>query len=148
MKISECMTAEPHIMHPDQSVQAAAGAMEQMDVGFIPVGQDDRLVGVLTDRDIVIRMVSQGLPSGSLIGEVMTRQVHFCFEHDDISDVLNRMGALQVRRLPVLSSDKRLVGVVSLGDLSQVDKSPRTAEALSEISQDEAASHPDRHHIL
>lgn len=148
MKISECMTAEPHIMHPDQSVQAAAGAMEQMDVGFIPVGQDDRLVGVLTDRDIVIRMVSPGLPSGSLIGEVMTKQVHFCFEHDDVSDVLNRMGALQVRRLPVLSSDKRLVGVVSLGDLSQVDKSPRTAEALSEISKDEAASHPDRHHIL
>jgi CBS domain-containing protein len=139
MKISECMTTNPHIMQPEQSLQEAAQVMENMNIGFLPVGQDNQLVGVITDRDIAVRGIGAGSDAATPIQQVMSRDVQHCFEDDNVDAVLGTMGQLQMRRMPVLNRDNQVTGVVSLGDLSQVGKEANTAEALSAISKDTKA---------
>ena len=139
MKISECMTAQPHIMAPEQSIQEAARVMEEMNIGFLPVGQDNQLVGVVTDRDIAVRGIGRGVDGATQVQQVMSKDVRHCFEDDNVDAVLSNMGQLQMRRMPVLNRDNQVTGVVSLGDLSQVGQEASTADALSEISKDTKA---------
>jgi CBS domain-containing protein len=136
MKVSEAMSRDVRIASPDQPLRMAAGIMAEIDAGSLPVGQNDRLVGMVTDRDIVIRGVARGKSADATVGEVMTRDVSYCFEDEDTSEVAHNMADLKIRRLPVLSRDKRLVGIVSLGDIATRDGSRDDAgKALSAISE-------------
>lgn len=101
----------------------------------MPVGENDRLVGMITDRDIAIRGIATGKGPDAKVRDVMSKEVRYCFDDEDIDDVLHNMRDLKVRRMPVLNRDKRLVGIVSLGDLATNGESAETGEALSGISQ-------------
>ncbi|MEZ2409064.1 CBS domain-containing protein [Bosea sp. RCC_152_1] len=116
MRVSDVMTHGARIARPNETVQEVAQRMLADDIGFLPVGDDDRLVGTITDRDIVVRAVAQGQDGTTLVRDVMTRDVRYCFEEEDIDHVVQNMGDIQVRRLPVVNRDKRLVGIVSLAD--------------------------------
>src|SRR5438105_4611030 len=119
MKIRNCMTSDVHVASPEQTIAEAAGMMAKGDIGAVLVGQDDRLVGMITDRDIVIRALAAGKGPATSIGEVMSRDVKYCYDDQDLGDVAATMADLQIRRLPVLSRDKRLVGVIALGDIAR-----------------------------
>jgi CBS domain-containing protein len=135
MVVSEVMTREVKIGSPDDLLQQAAQLMEQNDFGMLPIGEKDRLVGMLTDRDIVIRAVARGLsPQQTKVREVMSADVKYVYEDESIEDAARNMSQLQVRRLPVLDRKKRLVGIVSLGDLA-LKKTKPAGEALKSISQ-------------
>jgi CBS domain-containing protein len=135
MKVSNCMTKNVKIADPDQTIRDAALAMGRLDAGVLPVGENDRLVGMITDRDIAIRGVAEGKGPDAKIRDVMSTDVKYCFDDEEIDDVLHNMGELQVRRLPVLSRDKRLVGIVSLGDLATNAETAEAGEALGDISR-------------
>ncbi|MER9135620.1 CBS domain-containing protein [Mesorhizobium sp. M0047] len=135
MRIADCMTKDVQIANPEQTIREAARTMGRLDAGVMPVGENDRLVGMITDRDIAIRGIAQGKGPDAKIREVMTPDVEYCFGDEDADDVLHRMGELQVRRLPVLNRDKRLIGIVSLGDLAMNGESAEAGEALSGISR-------------
>jgi CBS domain-containing protein len=122
MKVSEVMTSDVKIADPSRTIQDAAKLMDKNDCGSLPVGEGDRLVGMITDRDIVIRAVAGGLPANTLIRDVMTKELKYCFENDEIEDVAENMGDIQMRRLPVLNSKKRIVGIVSIGDVARSDE--------------------------
>jgi CBS domain-containing protein len=134
MKISDLMTPHVRLVSPEQTIQEAACVMADIDAGSIPVGENDRLVGMLTDRDIAIRAVGKGLPADTKVREVMTKEMHYCFHDEDIEDVAEKMSDLKVRRLPVLDRDKRLVGIVSLGDIA-AQHDEIAGETISEISE-------------
>src|SRR5438477_8951270 len=123
MKIREIMTTNVECVSPDTGLHDLANKMKTLDVGFIPVCENDRLVGTVTDRDIVIR----GLAGGKDIAtakarDIMTNQIFWCFEDQDIKEVATQMREKEVRRMLILSSDKRLVGVVSIGDIAKVEE--------------------------
>ncbi|HYD93713.1 MAG TPA: CBS domain-containing protein [Noviherbaspirillum sp.] len=134
MLVADAMTRDVRLANPDQSIMEAAQMMADGDCGVLPVGENDRLVGMVTDRDIVIRALAQG-KTDCKIRDVMSQDVKYCFEDDDIDDVAHNMGDLQIRRLPVLSKDKRLIGILSLGDITQSGDTDTAGEALSSISQ-------------
>lgn len=137
MKVKEIMTTGVQVIHPDDSLQAAAQKMSSHDIGFLPVLEANHLVGVITDRDLVLRGVAQGMNSDAMLGrEVMTAPVIHCFEDQDVKDVAKLMEESQIRRLVVLSrSDGHLVGVVSLGDLALKSKPDTSAEVLQRVSE-------------
>lgn len=136
MKIRDCMSADVQICDPQETICDAAKMMADRDTGFLPVGENDRLVGMITDRDIAIRAVAQNRGPDTPIREVMSAEVLYCFEDDDADDVLANMGENQIRRLPVLSREKRLVGVISLSDLSHERGEDRqSGRALGEITR-------------
>jgi CBS domain-containing protein len=110
------MSRDVEMTSPDEPLQQVAQRMAADDIGFLPVGDKDRLVGMITDRDIVTRAVAKGLDGHAKVSDAMTPDVKYCFENDDIDDVVQNMGDLQVRRLPVVNAEKRLVGVISLAD--------------------------------
>ena len=116
MKVSQIMSRDVQIASPQQTIGEIARIMADREIGFMPVGEDDRLVGTITDRDIVIRAVADGLGGDTKVREVMSRDVKYCFEDEDVDEVAHNMGDIQVRRLPVVSREKRLTGVVSIGD--------------------------------
>jgi CBS domain-containing protein len=135
MKVKDAMTRNVRIADPEQTIQDAARMMSELDSGVLPVGENDRLVGMITDRDIAVRAVAEGRGPQTAVREVMTPDVRYCFEDEDTEHVARNMADQQVRRLPVVNRDKRLVGIVSLGDLA-VSEGPRPAgEALSGISR-------------
>ena len=136
MKVSECMTREVTTIAPDRTIRDAARLMSDRDIGAIPVGDNDRLVGMITDRDIAVRAIGRGKGPDTLIREVMTDEVLYCFEDEELNHVARNMGDIQVRRLPVMDRQKRLVGIVALGDLT-VGKAHREAaeKALEGVSQ-------------
>jgi CBS domain-containing protein len=109
--------------------------MAELDAGIMPVREGDRLVGMITDRDIAVRAVAAGKGTDTSVREVMTEDVKYCFEDEDTDDVARNMADLQVRRLPVLTRDKRLVGIISLGDMAVSDESGKAGEAVAGISQ-------------
>jgi CBS domain-containing protein len=119
MKVSECMSRDVRVASPAWSIREAARAMKEIDAGFLPVGERDRLIGMVTDRDIAIRAVAEGRGPDTEVRDVMSGEVIYCFEDEDLDAVATLMSDHRIRRLPVLSRDKRLVGVVSLGDLAQ-----------------------------
>jgi CBS domain-containing protein len=108
--------------------------MAQVDVGLLPIGQNDRLVGMVTDRDIAIRAVAAGLGPKTKVANVMSKEVKYCFEDDDVAEVAQNMADLQIRRLPVLNREKRLVGILSLADIALSDGGS-AGDALSGISR-------------
>lgn len=136
MKVSKTMTREVRLANPSQSICEAAQLMADLDVGALPVADNDRLVGMLTDRDIAVRAVAAGRGPDTPVRDIMSSEVLYCFEDQEIEDVTRNMADVQVRRLPVLNRDKRLVGIVSLGDIAcGGDARDKAAQALSGISQ-------------
>ena len=135
MRVSECMTREVQIVDPNDTIAGAAKTMAKLDAGILPVGEDDRLIGMITDRDIAVRAVAAGMGPNAKVGDVMNSEVKYCFDDQEIDEVLRNMGELQVRRLPVLNRDKRLVGIISLGDLAANGQAKGAADALSHISR-------------
>jgi CBS domain-containing protein len=136
MQISERMSRDVELAAPGQSIAEAAALMASLDVGALPVGENDRLVGMITDRDIVVRALAQGRGPDTPIRDVMSSEIRYCYEDQSIEDVARNMGDIQVRRLPVLNRDKRLVGIVSLGDIATSKEDPQhSGEALSQVSR-------------
>ena len=135
MKISEVMTRDVQTVRPDQSAQEAARFMLKAEAGSIPVTDGDRLIGMITDRDIAVRGVAKGYGPDTPIRELMTDDVICARLDDSIEDVASRMSEAQVRRLPVIDQDEKLCGIVSLGDLSREADSNCASEALEGVSQ-------------
>lgn len=134
MFISECMTTDVRVVSPKDSIQSAAWIMGEIGAGILPVSEGERLVGLITDRDITVRAVANGRGFETPVEEVMTQEVRYCFFDEEIEDVLENMADIQLRRLPVLDRDKRLVGIVSLSDIA-IDDSRHAGEALTDITR-------------
>jgi CBS domain-containing protein len=123
MKVSEIMTTNVECVSPDTGINEIADKMKTLDVGFLAVCENDRIAGTVTDRDVVIRGIAGGRDIKSMKAtDVMTKDVHWCFENDDIKDVSEKMRDKEVRRMLILNQSKRLVGVVSIGDISKVEE--------------------------
>lgn len=135
MQVREAMSNDVRMVNPDQPIREAARMMAAIDAGVIPVSENDRLVGMITDRDIAVRAVAAGLPPDTPVRKVMTEEVKYCFEDDDLDSVSDNMADIKLRRLPVLNSQKRLVGIVSLGDIALVDGPDHAGQALCGISE-------------
>jgi CBS domain-containing protein len=136
MQIREIMSQDVTIITPDDTLQKAAKLMADLDAGALPVGENDRLVGMLTDRDITVRAVAQGkAPDQCRVRDIMSSEIKFVFEDDSVDDAASKMSQLQVRRLPVLNRDKRLVGIVSLGDIAAKQGGKPAEQAVSGVSQ-------------
>jgi CBS domain-containing protein len=135
MKVTDAMTFDVQLCTPDDTLKDAAEAMMTLDVGLLPVVDGDRLVGMISDRDIATRGVAMGLGPDAPVREVMTEDVKYCFADQDLEEVTRNMGDIQVRRLPVLNRDKRLVGIIALGDIARAGAGDGMGEALSQISQ-------------
>jgi CBS domain-containing protein len=135
MKVSEVMTRDVQLIEPTQTIRDAARLMAELDAGIMPVREGDRLVGMITDRDIAVRAVAEGKGPDTPVREVMTEDVKYCYEDDDTTDVARNMADIQVRRLPVLTRDKRLVGIISLGDMAVTEGASQAGEAVAGISQ-------------
>jgi len=135
MNVREVMTPDVVIASPEDTLQRAAEMMIDIDAGVLPVGENDRLVGILTDRDITVRAVAAGKePTECKVREVMSPEIRYIYEDESVEDAARNMTELQVRRLPVLNREKRLVGIVSLGDLALKKKSD-AADALRGVSR-------------
>jgi CBS domain-containing protein len=135
MQVRKAMSDDVQIANPNQSIRDAASLMAKIDAGVLPVGENDRLVGMITDRDIAVRAIALGKGPDTPIREVMSENVKYCFEDDDVDEVAQKMAGIKVRRLPVLNQDKRLVGIVSIGDLALADGPSNVGEALCNISE-------------
>ena len=137
MQVHEVMTRDAECTHPNATIHEAAERMKALDVGSLPVCESDRLVGMLTDRDITVRATAEGVPPGlGQVRDVMTREVISCFEDQDVREAVRLMEQKQVRRLVVLNRDKRLVGIVSLGDLAvKAGDEVINSEALEQVSE-------------
>lgn len=142
--VSDLMTPDPRSMRPTDTVLLAAQAMEELNVGVIPVCEGGKLVGMVTDRDIVVRGVAQGLDAGTAtLSDVMSSRVRTAREDDDVEAILATMGQSQIRRIPVVDAQERLIGILSLGDIAAkgADGDANVANSLSDIS---SPSEPDR----
>jgi len=136
-RVGDVMKRDARITSPEESVQNVARLMRDSDLGMLPVGEGDRLVGVVTDRDVAMRLVADGRdPARTKVREVMTSEIRYVFEDEDLGSVAENMAEQQLRRLPVLSRNKRLVGIVSLSDLAREGRQPGIAgEALNQVAR-------------
>ena len=135
MKVSEVMTRDVQTVRPDQPVQDAASFMLTANAGSIPVTDGDRLIGMITDRDIAVRGVAKGYGPDTPVRELMSDEIICARDDDDVEDIASRMSEAQVRRLPVIDQDERLCGIVSLGDLSRETDGETAREALEGVSE-------------
>lgn len=136
MKIKEIMTKEVKYIEPTVTLQEAANIMRDKDIGVLLVGENDHLTGVITDRDITVRTVANGVdPKTTTVKQAMTPKCLYCFEEDSIEDTAENMAQNQVRRLPVMNKDKRLVGIVSLADITVKGSKQVASVALEGISK-------------
>ena len=137
MNVNEIITRDAEVIRPDTVLIEAAQKMNALDIGMLPVCDGDRLVGMVTDRDITVRGVAQGCdPRTTRVRDVMTPEVIYCFDDEDVNEVAKKMEEKQVRRLPVLNRNKRLVGIVSLGDLAvRTGKEKLAGEILGRVSE-------------
>jgi len=133
------MTRDVQLVSPDDTIERAAQIMGSIDAGILPVTNGERLVGMITDRDIAVRGVAEGCGPEARVGDIMSQEVKYCFDDAETDEVLDNMAQIQVRRMPVVDHDKRLVGIVSLADLDR-DAPDRGGEALRGITQ------PSRRH--
>lgn len=141
-QIGEVMTRGVRALAPDDSLRLAAQAMDELAVGALPVCDGQRLVGMVTDRDLVVRGLARGLPADETpLGDVMTREPRWCEEAQSIDEAAKMMREARIRRLPVVDREHRLVGMVSLGDLAAKGGAEQAGEALESISQ---PAQPDR----
>ncbi|MEO5880994.1 MAG: CBS domain-containing protein [Caldimonas sp.] len=133
-RIADIMTRSVAVVGRDETLQAAACRMREMDVGALPVTDGKALAGMITDRDITVRGVAEGMVAQeALVADVMTEDVRFCSESDSVEEVMAQMGKAQVRRLPVLGANREIVGIVALADLATRQSAP-TDDTLREIS--------------
>jgi CBS domain-containing protein len=137
MQVKDVMTKGAECVGPDATLQEAARKMKGLDVGPLPVCDSDRLVGMITDRDIVVRALAEGKdPRSTRVRDAMSEGVCYCFEDDDVADAAQQMREKQVRRLVVLNRDKRLAGIVSLGDLAvETGDEHLAGKTLGHVSQ-------------
>lgn len=135
MKIKDIMTSDVCIVDPNQSIGEAAKRMADLDVGLLPVGENGRLVGMISDRDIALRGVGAGRGAETKVREIMTRDVKYAYEDRDVEEVAENMAQQQLRRMPVLDRGKRLVGIVSLADIAMERDASLCGTALRGISQ-------------
>ena len=135
MRVCDVMSSDVNIASPNQSIREAARMMAKIDAGVLPVGENDRLIGMITDRDIAIRAVGAGKTPDTPIREVMSAEVKYCFEDDDIDEIARNMADLKVRRLPVLNAKKRLVGIISLADMALAEGPEPVGQAICGISE-------------
>jgi len=135
-RLCDVMTRNVHVISPDSTIKEAAQQMRGGDFGMLPVGENDRMIGAISDRDIAIRAIAEGKECGTLVRDVMSDGVVWAYENDSVEEAAKLMAEHQIRRLPVLNQDKRLVGIVALGDFAveSTDIAP-AAEALQEISR-------------
>lgn len=141
MQVREAMTRDVHLANPNQSIHDVAQLMAQYDVGSLPVEENDRLVGIITDRDIAVRAVAQGKsPDGTKVRDVMSKEIKYCFEDEEISEVAQNMGVTQLHRLPVLNHEKRLVGIVALADIANCEGASPAGQAVCGISSSASTS--------
>ena len=135
MKVNAAMTREVCLVRPEQTIREAAKLMAQIDAGALPVADKDRLVGMITDRDIAIRAVAEGRSPDTRIRDVMSPGILYCFDDQELDEVARNMGKNQVRRLPVMNHDKRLVGILSLGDLASKEEAKAVGLTVSRVSE-------------
>jgi CBS domain-containing protein len=135
MKVREAMTRDVRTARPEDSIQQLARLMDEADTGAIPIVEGDRPVGLVTDRDIVIRALAQGRGVETTASQVMTSELEFASEDDDLSEVSDKMARMQVRRMLVLDHNRRLCGILSLGDLAQEGGRDQAGHALEQISE-------------
>jgi CBS domain-containing protein len=136
-RVADVMERDVRIASPDDTVQQAARAMRESDTGALPVGESDRLVGMVTDRDVTVRLVAEGGdPARTKVRDVMTPEVRYVFEDEDLEYVADNMAQQQVRRLPVMNRQKRLIGVVSLGNIAKGRRSQLAGRALQGIARE------------
>ena len=135
MRVSEAMTRDVRVCTPGQSIREVAKTMAEIDAGAVPVGENDRLIGMITDRDIAVRAVAAGKSPDTPVREVMSEHIHYCFDDEELDDVAQNMGDIRVRRLPVVNRQKRLVGIVSLGDVARTEGSDIVRDAVVGVSQ-------------
>jgi CBS domain-containing protein len=136
MQLNRIMTEYVEVIAPERSIQEAAEQMRSLDVGVLPVCNRDRLVGILTDRDLAVRAVADGRdPKNTTVEEIMTRQIAYCFEDQDVEEAERVMEKNQIRRLPVLDHDNHIVGIVSLGDFAIKDDANRAGVTLERVSE-------------
>ena len=135
MKVSEVMTREVQTIRPDQPVQEAASFMLSADAGSIPVAEGDRLIGMITDRDIAVRGIAKGHGPDTPVRDLMTNDVICARMDEDVEEVATKMSEVQVRRLPVIDDQDRLCGIISLGDLARETSDESAHQALEGVSQ-------------
>jgi len=135
MRIADIMTRGVTVARPETTLREAAQDMARVDAGSLPVCDGTRLLGMVTDRDIVVRGLARGLTAETSVTQVMTEGVEYCFEDDDLVEVSDKMAASQIRRIPVVDSDRNLVGIVSLGDVAREARPADAGDVLEEISQ-------------
>jgi CBS domain-containing protein len=133
MKVSEFMTRNVRLCGPNDTIQDAARTMKEIDAGLLPVGENDELIGTVTERDIVVRALAAGLPYDTPVREVMSPGVKTCSDSDELEDVAAQMGEEKLRRILVLDENKRLIGIVSLGDIAKYEQEHGGA-ALNKIA--------------
>lgn len=135
MKISEVMTTGVRTVKSTDTIKYAARLMESIDSGAILIEDQDRLIGMVTDRDIALRGVAKDLASDTPVSEIMSGDIRYCFEDEEVDYVAQNMADIQLRRLPVLSREKRLVGVVSLGNIASARSQNASATVLEGVAQ-------------
>ena len=136
MQVKDVMTKGAEVVRPDATLQEAANKMRSLDIGPLPVCDGEKLVGVLTDRDITVRATAEGLdPKQTRVREVMSKELITCLEDQDVKEAAELMQSKQIRRVPILNKDKRLVGMLSLGDLAHRTQDSKLAgKTLEEVS--------------
>ncbi len=135
MKVRDAMHPGVQWVERDTPVVKVASMMQEHDIGAIPVGQDDRLIGMVTDRDIVCRGLAQGRDcSGMTVGDVMSKGIVFCRDDEELEDAVRIMESRKIRRLPVLNDQKRMVGILSLGDISHMAPRQITGEVMQAVT--------------
>ena len=144
MKLREIMTSNVEVIHPDDTLQTAAEKMRDRDIGFLPVCDGNRLIGVLTDRDLITRALADGMESKAMLGrDLVTAPAIYCFDDQSVDEAAKLMHDNQIRRLVVLSRDKQMVGVISLGDLVMTSNDKLTSDVLQSVSEPMSASRPE-----
>lgn len=141
MRVSEIMTRDVAVVKPDDTIRRAAEVMDRLNIGSVPVCDGTKLVGIVTDRDITVRCTAAGLsPDVTPVRDAMSDEPRYCWADDDVADAERIMQEVQIRRLPVIDADRRLIGILSLGDLA-ADGAPGVEETIADIS---VPSRPDR----
>jgi CBS domain-containing protein len=120
MQVKEAMCKDFKIITPDTTLREAAECMRDCDCGYLPIGRNDKLTGAITDRDIVVRGIAAGHnPDDAVVKDIMSEEVIYCFEEDDVQKAAEKMKGEQIRRLVVLNKDKRMTGVITVGDIAR-----------------------------
>ena len=137
LRIKDVMTPQAEVISPDATTEDAAALMKTLDIGVLPVCDEEGLVGILTDRDLVVRVLAATRdPKAMLVGEAMTPSVVYCFDDDDVEHAASVMAGQQIRRLPVLDKNRKLVGIVSVGDIAvNTQDHQLTGKVLEDVSQ-------------